>query len=298
MPNAPVRTRRLSLLALAAALAGGAALWSGLAVEPSARAGLTVQDESTEDLYQGKTLPSREYELAFADLGKVLAVSVKQGDAVTAGQELMRQDDRVEQARLTQLQIEADFAKRVELAEKQAELAKTRFEQLESLRRSSSGNTFEYDQARLELEAAEIRIGEEERQGLAAEASVAQLEAVLEQKSLLSPGDGIVQEVEAQAGEVFGPQQPAVKIVTIDPLDVETVQIPAREVARLRVGDPVLVRYASEDEWRDATVKFIDPVASGDTTDRRRVRLSLPNPDGENPAGLVVDVRLPKSGAS
>ncbi len=298
MPTAsPIRPRlRRPFLAAVAGIGVGALAFVAVDPTPVAHAA-AVQETEEASTYRGRTLPSREYDLAFADLGKVAEVSIKQGDRVEEGQALMRQDERVEQARLEQLRIEADVSGRVELAQKRLELAETRFEQAEILYDAESGNSYELDEARLEKEAASIQIGEEERQGLAAAAQVTQLETVLEQKVLASPGSGIVQEVEAQIGEVFGPQQVAVKIVTIDPVDVEVRSIPAREVARLRVGDPVLVRYADEEQWREATVKFIDPVASGDSLDNRRIRLSLPNPEGDKSAGLTVEVRLPIGGS-
>jgi hypothetical protein len=93
-------------------------------------------------------------------------------------------------------------------------------------------------------------------------------------------------------GEVFGPQTPALKVVKIDPLYVEVVEVPATQVMRMKVGDTVQVRYGEEDEWQDARIVFINPVGDpyGDSS-RLAFRAELPNPDGV-PAGLAVQVRL------
>ena len=103
-----------------------------------------------------------------------------------------------------------------------------------------------------------------------------------------------VEKVDAAVGEVFGPQTPAIKIVTIDPLHVEVLTYEAERVMRLGVGDTVQVQYVGEQEWRDAKVIFISPVGEAS---KLPFKAELPNPDGR-PAGLPVMVRLPSEAAA
>ena len=160
---------------------------------------------SSQGAYVGVTQPSKTVDLAFDNLGKVSAVEVRPGDPVEAGQTLMRQDARGEEARLRRLEEEADVTARVRVAQERRDLAALQFERAEKLLRDGGGSPVEVEEAGLERKVAETQILEEERQGRAAEASVQELQVVLDQKELASPVGGVVREVEAQVGEVFGP---------------------------------------------------------------------------------------------
>ena len=245
--------------------------------------------QETARTYSGITEPSKLYELALSNLGKVIEVSVKPGDEVTAEQTLLRQEDAVEQARLEELEAEADVAKRVETARRRAELARVQEQRQQNLLDMGGGNQLEYEEARLNRIVAEAQVDEEQRQGTAASARVKQLNATLEQKVLAAPADGVVRSIEAQVGEMHGPQEPVVELVVINPLKVEVLGMPPSLVSGMSRGDTVQVRYAAGDGWLDATVTFIDPVANV-AVGEQTIELELPNPDGL-PAGLEVEVR-------
>jgi multidrug efflux pump subunit AcrA (membrane-fusion protein) len=285
------RNRRLAGLAFPALILAAGALTS---VAP----GVVQQDAPATRLYRelapgvvpGTTAPSKEMDLAFADYGRVAEVTVKEGDRVEAGQLLMRQDLAADEALLRSLQVKADVAARVEVARTQLELAKVELEAIRAA--STAASDLEVQRAELEVKAAETRILEEERQGRFAAHDVEQQQARVDQRSMFAPDAGVVQKLDAAVGEVFGPQTPALKVVKIDPLYVEVVEVPATQVMRMKVGDTVQVRYGEEDEWQDARIVFINPVGDpyGDSS-RLAFRAELPNPDGV-PAGLAVQVRL------
>ena len=262
-------------LALAAALAG------------AARPGQSTGD----GIYRGETKPSETVQLAFPDQGQVAEVMIERGSVVAPGDVLMRQDAALEEAQRKELEIEADVIQRVRTAEAQYELARVQRQRIEEQRRGGGSSQLELEEAQLNERSAQLQIAEERRQGEAAKARIDRLEVQIDRKELSSPVSGTVRLVEAQAGEVFGPQVPAVEIVTVDPLDVEVLEMPVRVTRGLKAGDAVEVRYVGEDQWRPATVKFLDPLGA-EGFDEQPVVLSLPNPDGL-PAKLNVEVRLP-----
>ena len=282
---------RIPLTIAAAALALAASAVPSWSQGASSQGASEPYGERAE-VYTASTVPSKEVELAFDNPGKVAGVEVRSGDRVEVGQVLMRQDDRAEQAQRERLLAEADVAARVEIAEKRRDLARKQADRLEQRVDTGSANVTEFEEKVLEAEIAQTQIGEEQRQGRAAEASVRVLQVQIDQKTLSSPIDGIVQEVEADAGEIYGPQTPALKIVAIDPLEVESLLIPNHVAAGLRVGDTAEVRFPGDDAFRQAEVVFIDPVADK-TSNTRRVRFEVPNPD-RRPAGENVEVRLPQ----
>ena len=257
----------------------------------AAAAGFAFTQPADSDASEiaGFTQPSEEVELSFDNLGKISSVEVKPGDRVSAGDVLAVQDDRAEQAQKAAAEAEADVAGRVEVAEKRFELAKVQFERAEAGFDLGSTNQSEFEERRLERDIAEVQIGEEQKQGTVAEARVRQIDVVIDQKTLASPIDGIVRAVEAQPGEIFGPQTPAVSVVKIDPLYVE-FYAPADAAADMKQGDSVQVRYGDANQTQPATLVFLDPLVD-EGTGTRRVRAEMPNPDGL-PAGLGVRVRL------
>jgi HlyD family secretion protein len=280
MPTTRLRPRlAVALLALAAALPA--------VVGVAARA----QDgtESAAVVYQGKTKPAKEFELAFVNLGVVAEVAAKKGDRVEKGQLLAKQDTRSDEARLREAREEADISDRVELAVQRADLAAVQEERQQKLLDIGGGNPLELEEARLNRLTAQTQIKEERRQGRVAEARVAQIEALIDEKTMTAPAAGIVRRVESQVGEVASPQQPALLLVQIDPLEIDVFNVSVADAASLRAGDPVQVRYGTGD-WVDAEISFVDPVAIESTQDRGVV-ITLPNPEGR-PAGLDVDVRF------
>ena len=82
------------------------------------------------------TLPSADVTLLFVRAGRIAEVLVKEGDAVEAGQVLVRQDDEAERIQLEQLKVQAEDTTRIEaaeaqLAQKQEDLKKLEWAQKE-----------------------------------------------------------------------------------------------------------------------------------------------------------------------
>ncbi len=245
--------------------------------------------EATTRTYSGITAPSKQFQLALSNLGKVAEVSVEKGDEVTADQLLLRQDDEIEKARLEELVAEADVTGRVETARQQADLARVRETRQEKLLSNGGGNQLEFEEAKIGRIVAEANIDEEQRQGTASAARVKQLQITLRQKVLKAPAAGVVRSIEARVGEMHGPQEPVVELIVVNPLKVEVLGMPPSLVGQMKRGDTVQVRYSGGDGWLDAKVTFIDPVVNV-SVDEQTVELELPNPNGL-PAGLEVEVR-------
>jgi multidrug efflux pump subunit AcrA (membrane-fusion protein) len=243
------------------------------------------------DIVDGETKPSKEMDLAFALLGQVSEVLVKEGDRVEAGQVLIKQDVAADVTRLQGLEAKADVAVLIALAERQRDLAEIELEAV--IDADTAMSPLEKQRAELELKVAETRIDEQKRQGRIESFAAEEQRILIEYKQIRSPESGIVRSLDAAVGEVFGPQTPAMRVVKIDPLHVHVFLADAARVMQLKLGDVVQVRYKGEGQWRDAKVVYLDPVAnpSGELG-RIPFKLELPNPEGR-PAGLRMDIRLP-----
>jgi multidrug efflux pump subunit AcrA (membrane-fusion protein) len=112
----------------------------------------------------------------------------------------------------------------------------------------------------------------------------------VEQMSLLSQIDGIVERIEVAPGEMTNPEQPLIWIVKNDPLEIE-LHLPAAAAGRLKLGDKMEVRYPDETAWKTAAVSYLSPVVNskGGT---REIRLQMPNPELRE-TGLQIIAKVP-----
>ena len=208
---------------------------------------------------------------------------------------LAEQDVTVEKATKATYEIEANSMVEEEYAISDVELKKVELARKEKLfnQGNKAINQLELDEARLNVKRAEasVKLAQQKRQTAASQAAAEQ--AKIDLKRIVSPIDGMVQKLDTHPGEVATSQaeKPAIRIVKNDPLWID-VNFPAAAAAKLKAGQPVQLRYATEENnWMVANVLSLQPlVRSGSQT--RMVRLMMPNPENVTP-GLEVQVKLP-----
>ncbi|WP_305097198.1 efflux RND transporter periplasmic adaptor subunit [Croceibacterium aestuarii] len=222
--------------------------------------------------------------------GVIQAIYVDRGDVVRRGQVVAQLRSDVDRAGAAAAQAKANNSYSVRAAE-------TRAAYLEAVRRRSEqiGQYLAAD--KVEEAQSNARAAREERQALAEDQRVAQLEYVqsqriLAEKTVRSPVSGIVTERVMSPGEYRGPDAShIVTVAQVDPLFVE-VFAPISELDAVHVGDPVkIIPEAPVGGEYTAKIKVIDRVfdaASGTFG----MRLELPNPDYSLPAGLRCSIEL------
>jgi len=277
---------RLAVVVLAIAGAG----WiSGLAPRLPAVAAAEPTDSVIIDTCF--TAPSAEHKISFNYPGIVKQVPIKEGEMVKAGQVLLRQDDQVERHEYEKARLEAESTARLDAAKADYEVKKKVFE-----RKKNAGGGFtvaEIEEAELDVVFREnqIKVAEVDRQSAGIEAN--KQAARLERMELRSPIDGIVRKIGFKEGEFAEPdrEKPAVIIVRNDPAWIDVKELKTWQVAKLKVGDMMDVRYPGEQTWRQAKIVLIDPVALP-ATENQLVRLELPNPENRA-TGLRIQVKVP-----
>jgi multidrug resistance efflux pump len=252
--------------------------------------------ETPRDTVEAVTAPCDQPKLSFSFPGIVKDVLVKEGDAVKAGQPLMKQDDEIEMAELERVKREADSEARLKYYEADLKLKQ------KTLARKSDANKggsmifgqAEIDEAEADMEKAarQIDVANLDHSG---EQTKARQQAVkVDRMTLKSPIDGIVQKIVLHAGEFAEPDRdkPAVIIVRNDPCWVECTELKSWQVAKLKVGETMQAKYLGEgDNWQQAKIIFIDPVTRPGT-DNQMVRLELPNPQNRV-TGVAIQLKLP-----
>ena len=216
-------------------------------------------------------------------------VLVDRGDLVKKGQIIAKVESTVEQAAVAT--NEARAASTAEIASKQATLDQKSGVYKRKLdlqtHNVTSAQDVETAQAEYNVSKQELEMARLNRQ--MAELEAKRLRAMLEQRTIRSPIDGIVVQRSLGPGEYIRQDANVVTVASIDPLSVEAY-LPVRYFGSIKVGDVAKV-YPDDPVGGDykATVSIVDQVfdaASGTFG----VRLNLPNHDNLLPGGLRCHV--------
>lgn len=207
--------------------------------------------------------PHVEVEISSAVPGIVEAVEVERGDEVKRGQVLLRLVSGVELAAHDLAKARAEFARRKN--ERNADLVEERL---------ISSN--EKDQIETEALLAQLELRESKER--------------LARRTVRSPIDGVVAEVDVSPGEYVSDEE-IIELAQLHPLNVEVV-VPVSVHGRIARGMQATVRPEFPFEGdRIATVIIVDRVVDA-ASGTFGVRLELPNPKRELPGGLKCVVEF------
>lgn len=242
----------------------------------------------TEEIRSCVIVPSAVVDLSVAQPGVVQSVHVGRGDFVQKGDILVELDDSAISVEMAVAQRRAtDETQLLGIAQRVAVL-KGQLERMQSL--TDRALVRQNDVDRLEDQLLALF---QERDRLIAVRDLAALDvervqAQLQLRILRAPTDGIITTRNVDPGEYATEQRPVLTVATLDPLHVELF-VPLEYRNKIAIGDEITIHpFAGgiDDALQlIATVEVLDQVfdaASGTFG----VRLSMPNPDLELPAGL------------
>jgi RND family efflux transporter MFP subunit len=233
--------------------------------------------------------PSLTVKLGSPVTSVLAEVLVDRGDLVKKGQVIARVESAVEQAGLAT--YEARAASTAEIEAKQALLDQKSGVYKRKLDLQSHNVSTAQD---VETAQAEFNVAKQEVELARLSRQMAQLEidrsrALLEQRTIRSPIDGIVAQRSLGPGEFVRQDANVVTVASIDPLSVEAY-LPVRYFGMIKVGDVAVVHPDDPvGGEHQATVSIVDQIfdaASGTFG----VRLHLPNHSNLLPGGLRCHV--------
>lgn len=156
----------------------------------------------------------RGVDLAFEVSGRVTQINVTSGQEIKAGEVLIKLYDADDQAKLRQLEANAELA-RIQLARTQKQL------QVAAVAQS------QYD---TDFAAAK-----------SLEAQVAEQKALIVKKNMTAPFAGRIGIVTVNPGQYANPGDKLITLQQLDPIFID-FYLPQQELGRLKVGQPVLAR--------------------------------------------------------
>lgn len=225
--------------------------------------------------------------------GLVERILVERGDRVTQGQLLVELESSVEKAQLEIARAKARNDHQVEVARARAEFTERAADRYARLKQSNAGavTATQFDEAMSQARIAAYTLRDAKLTLEAAQMEAQRAEAMLNQRRVTSPINGVVVERHMMAGEHRHEQATFMTIARIDPLHVE-VFLPIALYGQTAPGAKADVTLEAPLGTRhEASVLIVDRVldtASGTFG----VRLALPNPDHAIPAGLRCRIRF------
>ena len=250
---------------------------------------------AAQDKIEAVTKPSQDTVLSFVRPGQVAEVLVKEGDAVKAGQVLMRQDDKAELAQMEQLKAQAEDDTQIRAAE--AKLAQTRVDlkKTEGARKEGAATDLEVDHAKLEVTMAELSLELYQFEQEQAKRKYQEMRLQIDRMRVVSPIDGVVERLLVEPGESVEAAGKIAQVVQIDPLWID-VAVPLAIARTLKRGESnAVAEFDGADPARRSSVngKIIHVAAVADSASGTlTVRVECPNA-ARRPAGEHVYVSFP-----
>lgn len=244
----------------------------------------TPAAESLECLVE----PLQQVVVSAPEAAVVDQVLVDRGDFVEKGQVIAVLESSVEQATVASARARAGALADLQASEARLSFERRRYERSQELHKSGVVSEVEED----ERESARL-VAEAEYQRARENRSLAELElkraqALLERRTIRSPVDGVVVRRILHPGEYADPLE-LMEVAQIDPLRVE-VFAPVSLLGRIQEG--MIGEVALEEPVggvHEAVVVVVDRVVDA-ASGTFGVRLEIPNPDRELPAGLKCSV--------
>ncbi len=223
--------------------------------------------------------------------GVIKTVNVDRGDFVKKGQVVATLQSGVEQATVELARTRAETEAVIKSKETQLAFNLRKENRVEELYKEEAVPFGEMDEAMTNRVLTELELQEAKENKRIAELDLQRATEVLQRLTIRSPINGVVVERFLSPGE-FVEEQPILKIAQIHPLNVETIA-PVDLFGSIKVGMQAEVRpEAPVGGVYTAKVKIVDRVIDA-ASGTFGVRLNLPNPDNQLPAGLKCKVSFP-----
>ena len=236
--------------------------------------------------------PKQELKLAAQVPGEVAEVTVDRGDRVRKGQVLARLESDVEEANAQIAAVHAANDTAITSGKARVAFLQRKMSRNEQLRPNNIVSFATADEAAADEKVAEAQLHEAELNVAQARLEARRATALLRQREVVSPVDGVVTERALGPGEFHNDQAHILTVAEMNPLRIETF-LPIAIYGQIKVGDTATVTPEQPVGGQyKAKVVVVDQVM--DAASRTiGVRLELPNPDLTLPAGVHCQVEFP-----
>lgn len=238
--------------------------------------------------------PMQRIELRSPIEARIDVIHVERGAEVRKGQILVELDTAAERAALEGARYRAVMEGQLKSAESRLLATKEKFERRDELVKEKFIASQDRDDSLAEMRVAEANLVEAKDNQRLATIEQRRLSEMVEQRRLRSPFNGVVTERLQGVGEIAQTGESAraiLRLAQTNPLRVEVV-LPVAMYGKVKVGSRANVDAEAPLSGRyPATVAIVDRVVDS-ASGTFGVRLDLPNPKGEIPAGIKCRARF------
>jgi membrane fusion protein, heavy metal efflux system len=234
--------------------------------------------------------PQRVAEVGAPGAGIVEEVLVERGHEVRRGQSLVLLRSEVEKANVDSARQRAASEAEIAAMAASRDVARIKMRRVHELLSLGFASQIELDTARGEYEVADQRLAQARESQVVATRELQSAEAQLRQRNVKAPFDGVVIDRLTQPGE-RADGKALVRLAMLNPLKVEVI-VPASMYGQLKPGQlvPIIPEFTGAESMQ-AQVQQIDRLIDA-ASGTFRIRLSLPNPKREVPAGVRCKAQL------
>ncbi len=234
---------------------------------------------------EGFTEPFHKVDLSPAEPGILMQLLVKEGDTVKCDDKLAVLDTDVIEINLRLARKAMESRGRVDAAKAERAIRAERLTRLKSLQTQGYAFRDEIDRAAADLEVAEanVLIAEEQKalETLEHEKAV----AMLEQRTIRSPLDGVVTKIYRERREYITASEPVVlTVMQLDPLRI-VFAVPTAEAIKLRRDQKVGLGFPDSDDHAQGRIELVSPITDAESG-MVRVKVLLANPEGKYRCGV------------
>jgi RND family efflux transporter MFP subunit len=247
---------------------------------------MRTQAQSLDCLIQ----PHQIVQVGSAVPGVIERILAERGDIVRQGQVLVQLQSSVERANLSLAQSRARIQGEVSAAEQSSDFAAREHKRASDLAQKNFVSQNYVDKAATEAQVAGSKVTQAKERKTVAGQELEVAQAQLAMRTIKSPISGVVTDRFMASGELVE-DKPLLRIAQVDPLRVEVV-VPASVYGQLQRGmQATVLPDFTNAKSRPAQISIVDKVVDP-ASNTFRVRLEMPNPQNDIPAGLRCKVDL------
>ena len=228
--------------------------------------------------------PFRVVDISSPVAGVIERLYVERSQQVAAGQVIAQLEASVERANVDLARYRASIDSEIELGRVNINFDRLRKKRIESLLEESNVSRENADQIEREVQLSQWKLKQATELAEMRKLELRKAQVQLAQKSVSAPFDGFVLDIFKYRGE-YVEDQAIVRLAQLDPLVIEAI-VPMENFGSIEPGmqAEVLPEILLEDRLRGEVIA-VDRI--GDTASNTfGVKLSIPNPDNQIPAGL------------
>lgn len=239
--------------------------------------------------------PYRSIEVAAAESGIIIGLHVKEGQKVEKDQPLAELNQDVLKVSVDIAKAHSEAVSAIRAAEAEIKLQTDRHARLVQLRAKDNATEDEVNRAQLEKDLADARLLAAKEAFEVKRLEHERIRLQLAQRTVRSPLNGYVVQVQREIGESVGLADPVVMtVVQLDPLLV-TFPVPVSQLTGLKSGQTLRMKVVGRPEPIEGTLDLISPIISADSQ-TVKVKVVIPNTDNRIKSGSKCVLLIGTSG--